>query len=86
MVTGADEVRETRAGKKIRGFTLKAADGTDIDAKWIEGKWDTPGKAEEVELGDWIKGKIAHGDRGNFLNQPEVVARPATAATSDIPF
>ena len=85
-VTGADDVRETRAGKKIRGFTLRTHDGTDIEAKWIEGKWDTPGKAEAVELGDWIKGKIAHGERGNFLNQPETVARPATPAPTDIPF
>jgi len=85
-VTGADDVRETRAGKKIRGFTLRTHDGTDIEAKWIEGKWDTPGKAEAVELGDWIKGKIAHGERGNFLNSPETVARPATPAPTDIPF
>ena len=85
-VTGADDVRETRAGKKIRGFTLRTHDGADIEAKWIEGKWDTPGKAEAVELGDWIKGKIAHGERGNFLNQPETVARPATPAPTDIPF
>jgi len=85
-VTGADDVRETRAGKKIRGFTLRTHDGTDIEAKWIEGKWDTPGKAEAVQLGDWIKGKIAHGERGNFLNQPETVARPASPAPTDIPF
>ena len=85
-VTGADEVRETRTGKKIRGFTLRTHDGTEIEAKWIEGKWDTPGKAEAIEHGDWIKGKIAHGERGNFLNHPETVARPASPAPTDIPF
>ena len=88
-VTGADDMGTTRAGKGIRGFTLQDAAGADIDAKWIEGQWDDPGsiaKVEAIEYGDWIKGKVAHGERGNFLNKPEVVARPAAVATDEIPF
>ena len=89
LVTGADGMGTTRAGKGIRGFTLRDTAGADIDAKWIEGQWDDPGaiaKVEAIEHGDWIKGQVAHGERGNYLNKPEVVARPAAVATEEIPY